>query len=58
MEHVRGASLKQAQADNRLDWKGLPGTTTLAYSENLLITDAKSFIALGPGLLTFMQVQT
>jgi hypothetical protein len=28
----------------RLDWKGLPGTITLAYCENPQITDVKSFI--------------
>jgi hypothetical protein len=33
----------------RLGWKGLPGTNTLAYYENSLITDRKSFITLGPG---------
>jgi hypothetical protein len=34
----------------RLGWKGLPGTNTLAYYENLLITDRKSFITLDPGV--------
>ncbi len=31
-------------ANTRLGWKGLPGTDTLAYYENLLITAVKSFI--------------
>ncbi len=31
-------------ANTRLSWKGLPGTDTLAYYENLLITAVKSFI--------------
>jgi len=32
-----------------LCWKSLPGTSTLAYYEHLLITVVKSFISLGPG---------
>jgi hypothetical protein len=31
----------------RLGWKGLPGTKTLAYYENLYITAVKSFLATG-----------
>jgi hypothetical protein len=34
----------------RLDWKGSPGTNTLAYYENSEITVIKSFIAFVPGL--------
>jgi hypothetical protein len=34
----------------RLGWKGLPGTNTLAYYENLLITAVKSFVRLAPGV--------
>ncbi len=33
---------------NRLRWKGLPGTNTLAYYENLYITAVKSFIVEAP----------
>ncbi len=33
-----------------LGWKGLPGTNTLAYYENSLITVIKSYILLGPGV--------
>jgi hypothetical protein len=29
--------------------KGLPGAKTLAYYENVYITNVKSFITLGPG---------
>jgi hypothetical protein len=36
----------------RLDWKGLAGTDTLAYYEHSSITDVKSFIKLGLGILT------
>jgi len=32
----------------RLDWKGLPGTNTLAYYENSSITAVKRFITLAP----------
>jgi hypothetical protein len=31
-------------ANNTLGWKGLPGTNTLAYYENPLITEEKRFI--------------
>ncbi len=37
VEHLKGASLGQAPAlttNITLGWKGLPGTNTLAYSEN------------------------
>ncbi len=34
----------------RLGWKGLPGTNTLAYYENLQIMAVKSFILRAPGL--------
>jgi hypothetical protein len=35
----------------RLGWKGLQGTNTLAYCENLSITAVKSFIVQAPDLL-------
>ncbi len=34
----------------RLDWKGLPGTSTLAYREHSQIKVVKSFITLVPGV--------
>jgi hypothetical protein len=34
--------------NNRLGWKGLPGTNTLASYEILLITAVKFFITLAP----------
>ncbi len=34
--------------NTRLGWKALPGTDTLDYYENPLITDVKSFITLAP----------
>jgi hypothetical protein len=37
--------------NNRQGWKGLPGTNTLAYYENLPITAVKSFIGLAHGAL-------
>ncbi len=40
MEHLKGASLRYApalSANIKLGWKGLPGTHTLAYYENLYI---------------------
>jgi hypothetical protein len=37
-------------APERLDWKGLPGTNTLAYYKNSYITDKKSFITLASGV--------
>ncbi len=41
---MKGASLRQAlalPADIRLRWNGLPGTNTLAYYENEVITNEK-----------------
>jgi len=35
-------------ANIRLGWKGLPGSNTLAYYENLLITAVKRFIVQAP----------
>jgi hypothetical protein len=35
-------------ANIRLGWKGLPGTNTLAYYKNPLITAVKSFIVQAP----------
>ncbi len=40
MEHLKGALV---------DWKGLPGTNTVAYYENLQITSVKSFVGLALG---------
>ncbi len=37
--------------NNRLGWKGLPGTNTLAYYENSKITALKSFITSAPDLI-------
>jgi hypothetical protein len=34
--------------DIRLGWKGLPGTNTLAYNENLKNYDRKKFYNIGP----------
>jgi hypothetical protein len=39
----------QARVCVRLGLKSMPGTNTLAYYVNLLITDKKSFMTLGPG---------
>jgi hypothetical protein len=50
---LEDASLGQAPAlhiNIRLGWKGLPGTNTVAYSENLQITAVKSFIVQAPGV--------
>jgi hypothetical protein len=41
---MKGALLRQAlalHANIQLGWKGLPGTNTLAYNENLQITAVK-----------------
>ncbi len=51
MEHLKGALLKQTPIlpiNIRLVWKGLPGTKTLAYYENLYITAVKGLITLTP----------
>ncbi len=40
-------------ANDKLDWKGLPGTNTLAYYENPYITTVKRFIGLAPGSKAF-----
>jgi hypothetical protein len=39
--------------DIKLGWKGLPGTSTLAFSKKLLIADVKSFITLARGPMLF-----
>ena len=41
-------SLLTLPANIRLSWKSLPGSNTLAYYENPLITAVKSFIGLVP----------
>ncbi len=38
-------------ANIRLGWKGLPGTNTLAFYENLSITAVKSFIVQATGVV-------
>jgi len=38
-------------ANIRLDWRGLPGTYTLAYYKNTQITTVKSFKVQAPGSL-------
>ncbi len=50
--YLKGASLGQApalRANIRQGWKGLPGTNTLAYYDNLQIRAVKCFITLTPG---------
>jgi hypothetical protein len=52
VEQLKGASLGLAPAlpaNIKLDWIGFPGTNTLAYYENSLITNKKFF---NIGLLT------
>ncbi len=54
MEHLKGAVIGLAPAlpaKIRLCWRGLTGTNTVAYYENLLITDIKSCIVQAPGKL-------
>jgi hypothetical protein len=50
VEHLKGSSIGNKDRDKvllalstniRLGWKGVPGTNTLAYYENQLITDKK-----------------
>jgi hypothetical protein len=41
VEHLSGANI-------RLGWKGVEVTNTVAYYEHFKITDAVSFITLGP----------
>jgi hypothetical protein len=50
VEQLKGASLRYALAllaNIRLGWKGITGTSTLAYFEHSLIMALKSFITLG-----------
>jgi hypothetical protein len=54
VKHLKGVLLGYSAAlleNIRLGWKGLPGIITLAYYENSLITDVKSFITLVPCLI-------
>ncbi len=44
--------------DNRLGWKGLPGTNTPAYCENSSIMAVKSFRTLAPGFMLEQFKQT
>ncbi len=53
MEHLKGASISQALAlltSIRLDWKGLPGTSTLAYYMHSHMKAITSFTTLVPGV--------
>jgi hypothetical protein len=52
VKHLYGAPLKDrllAFSTNRLCWKSLPETNTLAYYVNSKIRDVKSFTTLAPG---------
>jgi hypothetical protein len=57
MEHLEDVPHKgrllSLPANITLDWKGRPGTNTVAYYEHSYITDAKSFIILAPALENF-----
>jgi hypothetical protein len=60
VEHLKGALLGQAQAlpaNIRIGLKGLPGTNTLAYYENLLITAVKSLIVHAPGKFVYLTLK-
>ncbi len=52
--NLSGAPLKPLALPTniRLGWKGLPGTNTLAYSENPQIMAVKSFMVQAPGYPT------
>jgi hypothetical protein len=57
VEYLNGASLRQAPAlppNIRLIWKGLLGTNTLTYYQNLLIT-AELFFTSAPGKIMSAQ---
>jgi hypothetical protein len=45
-----GKALLALLSNIRHGWKGMLGTSTLAYYEQFKITDDKSFITLGPGV--------
>jgi hypothetical protein len=53
VKHLSGAPLYgrplALPTNNRLGWKGLPRTNTLAYCENQSNTAVKSFVGLIPG---------
>ncbi len=52
VEHLKDSSIGYALAlptNNRLGWKGLPGTNALAYYKNSLLTAVKCFITLALG---------
>jgi hypothetical protein len=53
LKHLLGALLQgrllALPSNNRLGWKGLPVTNTLAFYENSKITAIKRLITLGPG---------
>jgi hypothetical protein len=59
VNHLKGAELGQAlalPANNRLGWKGLSVTNTLAYYENLLFTATKSFTTFAPFVLFVVKI--
>ncbi len=53
VKYLSGAPFKGwllvSPTNTRLGWKGLPGTNTLAYYNNPLITIVKSYIVQAPG---------
>jgi hypothetical protein len=56
VEHLKGASLRQVSTlppNNRIGWKGLPGTNALAYLEKSELTAVKSLITLATDLNFF-----
>ncbi len=58
LEHVKGASLRQASAlpaNIRLSQKGFPGSNILAYYKKLSITVVKSFLTVD-GLVDIEEV--
>jgi hypothetical protein len=49
--HVLHSRVGRALPTNiKLGWEGLPGTNTLVYYKNLLITAVKSFVVQAPEL--------
>jgi len=56
-KHLTGVPLKGRRlalpTNNRLGWKSLPGTNTLAYYEKAQLTAGKSFIIFATGRLFY-----
>jgi hypothetical protein len=51
VEYLKGAPFRWTTplfANSILGWRGLPGTNTLAYYEDLKVMDVKSFMTLRP----------